>query len=371
MAQIEGIKQLSQTMKLTRTFHPVGQGAFYTEVFESKDGNKSVVVYDCGTVSTTDDFIRCGGQSVDVQIDTFKNRLPKDAQIDILFISHLHIDHINGIKKLVQKMRVKRLFLPMLSQDAVLVSRVSNFLALKRNAGTAEIDAAKELDVVIQFLYNSENTDYPEFIREFRDRIESKVFVTEQEDCELGQENAFWRYRMFNSIYETDSRSATLVKRLMEEGYISENKILNVDKILDNLDKVREAYTQVMGTTNDNLYTLVVESEPINNGDDKIGCVYFGDFVPQSIQLQRLFSVFDDYKSEIMTIQVPHHGSKYNWKSVMLEHTAIKNCIISVGYNNIYHHPSFYVIADILNHGANAHTVYENPNSKIEFSYSF
>lgn len=358
-------------MKLTRTFHPVGQGAFYTEVFESNDGNKSVVVYDCGTVSTPDDFIHCGGQNIDVQIDTFKNCLPKDANIDILFISHLHIDHINGIKKLVQKMRVKRLFLPMLSQDAVLVSRVSNFLALKRNAGTAEIDAAKELDVVTQFLYNLENTDYPEFIHEIRDRIESKVFVTEQEYCELGQDNAFWRYRMFNSIDEKDSRSAKLVHRLIEDGYISDNMILNVEMILNNLDNVREVYTQVMGTTNDNLYTLVVESEPINNGEGKIGCVYFGDFVPQIETMQRLFSVFDDYKSEIMAIQVPHHGSKYNWKSVMLEDTSIKDCIISVGNNNVYHHPSFYVIADIRNHGSNAHTVYENPASKIEFSYSF
>ena len=35
-------------MKVKRTFHPVGQGAFYTETFLDQKGGQ-VVVYDCGT----------------------------------------------------------------------------------------------------------------------------------------------------------------------------------------------------------------------------------------------------------------------------------------------------------------------------------
>lgn len=358
-------------MKLTRTFHPVGQGAFYTEVFESQDGNKSVVVYDCGTASTTNDFIHCGGKDLEGQIDAFKGSLPGHTQIDILFISHLHLDHINGVKKLVQKMRVKKLFLPMLSSDAVLVSRISNFLALKNNPSMEEQNAAKELDAFTQFLYNSDNNDYPDSIREMRDYVVSKVYVTEQEDCELGQDNAFWRYQILNSIDETDYRPMKLVQTLIEEGYLSVNKNLNVEKILDNLVNVRKIYTQVMGTTNDNLWTLVVESRPVHPMPSKLGCVYFGDFVPQNFTLNRFFNSFPDYKSEVVTIQVPHHGSKNNWRLEMLDNTAITDCIISVGNNNRFHHPSFYVIADIRNHGANAHTVYENPDSKKEFSYYF
>jgi len=34
-------------METIRTFHPVGQGAFYTEVFD----NTFTMVYDCGTAT--------------------------------------------------------------------------------------------------------------------------------------------------------------------------------------------------------------------------------------------------------------------------------------------------------------------------------
>ena len=37
-------------MKLIRTFHPVGHGAFYTERFYDENGNNIAnVVYDCGS----------------------------------------------------------------------------------------------------------------------------------------------------------------------------------------------------------------------------------------------------------------------------------------------------------------------------------
>ena len=36
---------------MTRTFHPVGQGAFYSEVFSLEGGEEFTVVYDCGTES--------------------------------------------------------------------------------------------------------------------------------------------------------------------------------------------------------------------------------------------------------------------------------------------------------------------------------
>ena len=37
------------TLVLHRTIHPVGQGAFYSEVFENNGDVKFTMVYDCGT----------------------------------------------------------------------------------------------------------------------------------------------------------------------------------------------------------------------------------------------------------------------------------------------------------------------------------
>ena len=56
---------------IQRTFHPVGQGAFYTEVFTGNNGKHFVMVYDCGTSTGKDEM------EVDLnsQIEAFKKSL--------------------------------------------------------------------------------------------------------------------------------------------------------------------------------------------------------------------------------------------------------------------------------------------------------
>lgn len=44
-------------MKLIRTFHPVGRGAFYTDCFYENDMSVANVVYDCGGFGNMDDMI--------------------------------------------------------------------------------------------------------------------------------------------------------------------------------------------------------------------------------------------------------------------------------------------------------------------------
>lgn len=50
-----------------RTFHPVGQGAFYTEVFQSDTRHRFVMVYDCGNETADIDM----GVDLNTQIDSF------------------------------------------------------------------------------------------------------------------------------------------------------------------------------------------------------------------------------------------------------------------------------------------------------------
>lgn len=43
---------MNKTMRLVRTFHPVGHDAFYREVLHNNNSEvKQTVVYDCGTLS--------------------------------------------------------------------------------------------------------------------------------------------------------------------------------------------------------------------------------------------------------------------------------------------------------------------------------
>ena len=99
-------------MEVTRIFHPVGQGGFYTESFD----NQHMVVYDCG-----------GSENVKESIDHLLDR-ESSPQIEAIFISHLHDDHINGLQYLLDKTSAKRLFLPCFSQEIVFETLFYNSL---------------------------------------------------------------------------------------------------------------------------------------------------------------------------------------------------------------------------------------------------
>ena len=90
---------------IKRIFHPIGQGAFYSERHTSCNIN---IVYDCGTTNPR----LLAKQKVISQ--SFR----KDDVIHILFISHFDKDHISLIdtlKKAVKK--IERVVLPLLHDE--------------------------------------------------------------------------------------------------------------------------------------------------------------------------------------------------------------------------------------------------------------
>ena len=73
-------------MKVVRTFHPVGQGTFYSERFyENIEQNVThIMVYDCG-VSIRHEW---------PMSHVVKQAFTDEDEIDYLFISHLDYDHV-------------------------------------------------------------------------------------------------------------------------------------------------------------------------------------------------------------------------------------------------------------------------------------
>ncbi len=105
---------------VTRTFHPIGQGAFYSEHFEL-GGKDILMVYDCGATNSVnppnalckevkDSFHQCRYDS--------KGRLI----VDILFLSHFHNDHLNGVSLLAPQ----KVVCPLVSDDDILMLQVFN-----------------------------------------------------------------------------------------------------------------------------------------------------------------------------------------------------------------------------------------------------
>lgn len=105
---------------ITRTFYPVGQGAFYCEkICSEKKEHIFTMVYDCGTSNKQIIVRKCVDRC-----------FSKDKIIDALFISHFDKDHISGIKYLLDTCNVKNIYIPYLTSE---IKFIFNFYFWKNN----------------------------------------------------------------------------------------------------------------------------------------------------------------------------------------------------------------------------------------------
>ena len=108
---------------IERVFHPIGQGAFYSERHMSCNIN---IVYDCGTTNP----------SFPAKQKVVSDSFSEDDVIDILFISHFDEDHISLIdtlKKAVKK--IERVVLPLLhDEQKIFLSNIYKALGQSRLA---------------------------------------------------------------------------------------------------------------------------------------------------------------------------------------------------------------------------------------------
>lgn len=355
--------------ELTRTFHPVGQGAFYTEVFSKNVAAIFSVVYDCGT----------GTKAVDMSslVDSFKSSI---KQIDILFISHFHSDHISGLDRLLDGMTVKKTVIPMLPEDTVTLMRVQNLLEHKKDA--------LAFDSIISDLYlsNDPPTRYGDIVlvNNYDNSIKVKAGMSSRKVVEsgfplFGVDN-MWEYIPFNSVESEDQRTVDFVNELMNiSGAVDDSGKLNVSGLIRGCrTEVRKLYERVMKNTKHNLYTMTLESRPTDSialkSDSKISseerCLYLGDF--DSVgndQLWNRFIACYDYK-EIGMIQIPHHGSKDNWRDEFLN-GGPRAYFVSAGTKNSFHHPDFWVMKDVFDSGSESIVVSEKSGWSKEFAFEF
>ena len=360
-------------MIVTRTFHPVGQGAFYSEVFRMDDKVCFVTVYDCGSeTAPKGKTVSALGQ----QILEFKNRLGPNPKIDILFISHFHADHVNGLSNLLSGVEVKKTVVPMLNNETILVARAYNHLNF-------DTKTAEECDSIMQELYSGlpESPRFGEIIfvkpmspEAARDSNEGGKLISNGREIDSGDSinnDPFWEYVPFNSFELSDTRAIKFrhdLDVLCYTKYGDTRHDLSA-VILEHRDDVHKLYKGAIGHANENIYCLLLVSRPVAGVVPKTLSreshgLYLGDFDyhQKSNPWDRLTCKID-YKT-MGTVQVPHHGAKANWDSGKMLDGQQRDYIVSSGSTNRYHHPSFWVVEDIRNAGLKVYVVSEEARTE-------
>lgn len=350
--------------KLIRTFHPVGFGAFYTEVHENKDDDSSMtIVYDCGTKTA----------GVDIE-GLIKLQFPVGKNIiDILFISHFDEDHINGIQFLKKHCIIKKIIIPY-------IPKVDRTLFVY----------AKNLNEYYQLIVNTED---------FFDGNAEIVRVMSEQDGPLlnnNQENIMqsgnrlpllpvfsnWVLIPFN--YDYAEQISTLKKVLTAKG-VTYEQLREKDYIINNIDRIKDAYKSIYKGNKQNEISLTLFSGSMKSLPLKIcytfkgrkfpgmylrnlNCLYLGDAsLKKRGFINKLRERLRDFYNEVDTIQIPHHGSANNFKKEILSSGSF--AIISCDSKH-YKLPSDSVVKEITEAGSTLVKVTDDVNTEfIELGY--
>lgn len=374
-------------LNLCRTFHPIGQGLFCSERLNIEgQPNPINVVYDCGCFEPSSEVRK----QYDLQktlSDQIAEAFPNNAPIYCVFISHLHYDHISGLRELLNH-SVKYLFLPQLSPALMLES------VLYSRCYASEDGFNETLSLIRSLSENSEQIGETRIIQILPNRnIDSEAEATavdllsvaahansalRHEICNYRiRIGKHWEYVPFN-YYTSSLQHEQLVERLQSvkelshcfaNGKIDFNALAMAFKNPDIVKMCKEIYKSIFSSENE--YSMPVYSGPV--GLEKIkcccsdnryrrccddcyrrhchcygACLYTGDFPASDSTLYGMMKNFYTRLGawkRISLVQVPHHGSYYshNTDLYMLERSAV----MSVGIRNQYHHPDYEVIRDL------------------------
>lgn len=390
-----------------RVFHPIGQGAFYSEKHwvdvRGQKCNEVNIVYDCGV-----EYKSRGNTSLNKVITGY---FTKEDTIDVLFVSHFDYDHVSKIGVLKDQVKeIKHVVLPLLyDHEKVLILLRNLEILINTRSKKGEEDVILRLIIDPQS-YFGEKTKII-YVRPASDQNRREHPPQRQEGEDVP------RAITLDYIHEEEVKSgeAITISELMCRGWIfvpfnyqfecNRSKLedmfcrkgINIKDLLENPRSALEVvmakrvalssiYKKLEGGIN--LNSMFLYSGPNLSGRicrskyrsilflDRfkefwhgyghaypryylLGCIYTGDGDLNKVNIK---SVYADYWDCVRTIQIPHHGSLASFYGGILGRGNYI-CPMSFGEINSYGHPAPRVVADILQTNSLPIMVTERPSS--------
>lgn len=357
---------------MTRTIHPVGQGAFYSETFTDEDKQAFfTAVYDCGS-----------------QNNKHLKRLIKDVKItaNLLFISHFHNDHTNGVLDLLSDQSKRcNIVIPGITHCRFVVDLIYIYTRTK-SIGSPSIKfmlscipALKKPWSTAGIVYADDN--FPGIIcKHPASSVTYSVMAispTIGRPVPLFEPSIHWYYDA-NYTEIDPSKEEQLIRELsvilpsletimpdLEEYRDSdwyERHLLSVITE-DKLNDIGEIFTKVFGASHHNSYSMLVHSHPeMGRTDKRMNCLYTGDAEKRTV-INAVNTSHPHY------IQVPHHGSKRNYDVAIYSDYPI--VFISVGKSFPYGHPSQTTLLGLIRLCQDIHITTEDKGTRYKWLFTF
>lgn len=371
---------------VTRTIQPVGQGGFYTEIFEipNQKGEISThcVVYDCGSATRAE-------PKKTIESALFDD---KDLDIDILFISHFDDDHVNGLAELSKKHRIKRIVIPQIHgyewfyilEDSIKRGTyqprgnlINSFLKSIRNETSQNEIQIIEIAPIDSSEYNNQTLPSGSVLSPFEKEIE-------------------WIYIPVNTM---DLNKINLLKWELAPIFGADQDPTIWDSmsgeqcatvISENRSTINDIYKRVFGSSNassmclySGLDSVSLQSESniykgcwqfcywrdswCRSKENSEACLYTGDSNLNDPNLRHtLICVLHQHIRRIGLIQIPHHGSGHNSSYTAFDTLSVATrplLFVSYGSTNRYGHPSTRLLGKLRANGYAISEVTEKKDS--------
>lgn len=362
---------------IRRTFWPVGQGAFYTEVFFYKRWLRGLVVYDCGA---TGDQVPIIGTIKEVQ------RL-YGHDIDVLFISHFHADHISQIPNLLQNFNIKIIVLPVISKEVVVDVYLNNYIsATTTNSPVISlledlIGKGGNIGVTKIVRVNStpgdkingdgqQNFNAIDISQDFLDGLQADNDIESNTILRLYD----WEYIICNYpcarssklIVEMQKRYPDLLAALLSQEWGDVRTLLGRIPFEDIEKLYKDCFSH-----DQNEESMVVLSRPVADDECRTKyCLYTGDSpFRNSKRLLYIKNYYKPHWDNIGTLQAPHHGADDD-NPVDL-HDSLRTCVVCYGTQNKYGHPGRQALLNMAGRRCNIRLVTENNNSGFSRYFNY
>lgn len=391
-------------MEVTRIFHSVGQGGFYTETFDDST-NKSMVVFDCG------------GKSSKLMKDYINSFLPtrSKATIEAVFISHLHDDHINGLQHLIDRANVKKIFLPQFNPNQLFEiifynaargakGSNSNQLVLSFIESNKSNHSLNEVSI-IQIAEVTGDNNYQNVTHNIQHGVSSQTIAS---GTPMALSNG-WVYIPFNPKSKApyfDGITDQTIKETLQSLYNNNTNLYEQAEALAQfvescgVEQCKELYKKMFGgihngqsmtlfsglrNPNPNMVICSCPFPPTCHhylyshwrdwfaefAKDNKDCIptnflYTGDYeASDKLKMKELINFYEEMKvwSTIYGVQIPHHGSRKNYAKELYN----KRCyaIASAGTSNKFHHPNIDTLINIFHQGCKPFVVTEDKSTII------
>ena len=367
-------------------FFPVGQGMFYGGRVSVLNSHNSVnFAYDCGALN--DDNGSILNNAIENSKDFFHMRL------DMLFVSHFDMDHVNGIPSLLKTLeKSTRLIvvLPYFTPEELLVfqARAAIYISENENTIVNRTEIGEFLSspylyflqqdhvVKVYVLFhgtkgepfdNDQEVHEPLIVKQFlrNKELEGKLLYSFGSDKNKNEMKK--RLRVVDKLLEIrdetgwywkaivppapsqksmiDFKNELQTQNLLKDGHFAWERF---SACCENNKAIKAAYQKIIKDIN--LTSLIVAHAPIAEECSTPATVLFGD---TNLNRKRRYKYFvTKLKSELENarfLSVPHHGSQLSWNKEILS-LPRQNAfwIVSAKMKNDYHHPHRAVICDFL-----------------------